>query len=106
VRARWDGLDHFIALAKLLQGDVRAVRDNPPSRLELSGKTVALQVLDPTDHQAAVLADEPCCAFPWPQVDHALLLLLAQEHLVEPGQALGLDLVLQFGLELDLALVA
>ena len=35
-----------------------------------------------------------------------MLPLLAQERLIEPGQTLGLDLVLQLGLEFDFALVA
>ena len=101
-----DGFDHIVALAKLLQGDLRAVGDNPSSRLELSGETVAFQAPDPADRQVAVFADQPSRTFPWAQVDHPLLALLAQEHLVEPGQALGLDLVLQLCLKLKLALVA
>ena len=63
-------------------------------------------MLDPADHQVAVFAHEPGRSFPWPQVDHPLLPLFAQKHLVEPGQALGLDLVLQLGLEFDFTLVA
>ena len=35
-----------------------------------------------------------------------MLLLLGEQHLVEPSHALGLDLILQLGLELDLALAA
>ena len=59
----------------------------------------------PADHEVAVLADEESRALPRSQVDHALLLLLAQQHLVEPGHPLGLDLVLQLCLKLDLTLV-
>jgi hypothetical protein len=82
-----------------------AVGKDPSPRLKLGGQSVTFQVLDPADHEVTVLADEESRTLPWPQVDHALLVPFAQQHLVEPGQTLGLDLVLEFGLELDLALV-
>ena len=62
-------------------------------------------MLKSTDHQIAVFAHEPARSFSWPQVDHSRLPLLAQKYLVEPGQALGLDLVLQLGLQLNFTLV-
>jgi hypothetical protein len=83
-----------------------AVGKRPSSRLKLGCYSIALQVPDPADHDVTVLPYEPGRSLPGSQVDHALLLLLAQEHLVEPGHALGLDLVLQLGLKLDLTLVA
>ena len=101
-----DGLDDLIALAKPLQGLLGAIGDNPLSWIGLSGKTVACQVLDSADHQVSVFAHEPSRSFALPQVDHPLLPLLAKEHLVEPRQALGRDLVLQLGLELDFTLVS
>jgi hypothetical protein len=100
-----NGIDDLIALAKPRQDWLGPIGDDPLSWLGLSGKTVSFQVLYPTDHQVAVFAHEPGRLFPRPQVDHRLLPLLAQEHLVEPGQALGLDLVLQLGLQFDFALV-
>ena len=105
MRARWIRVDDLIAVVQIFQDLLRAVGKGPSSRLKLGGHSVALQVPYPADHEVTVLADEEGRALPWSQVDHALLLLLAQEHLVEPGHALGLDLVLQLCLKLDLALV-
>ena len=98
-------VDGLIAVVQILQHLLRAVGKGPSSRLKLGGHSVALQVPHPADHEVTVLPDQPGRAFPRPQVDHALLLLLAQQHLVEPGHPLGLDLVLQLCLKLDLALV-
>src|SRR5579872_6083511 len=100
-----DRVDGLIAVVQILQDLLRTVGERPSSRLKLGGQSVSLQVPDPADHQVAVLPDEEGRALPWSQVDHALLLLLALKHLIEPGHPLGLDLVLQFGLKLDLALV-
>ena len=55
---------------------------------------------------AAVLPDEIGRAFARPQVDDALVLLLGDQHPVEPGQPIGRHLVRELGLKLDLALVA
>ena len=101
-----DRVDGLIAVIQILQDLLGAAGKDPSSRLKLGGYSIALQVPHPADHEVTVLADEEGRALPGPQVDHALLLLLAQQHLVEPGHPLGLDLVLQFGLKLDLALVA
>jgi hypothetical protein len=100
-----DRVDGLIAVVQILQDLLRAIGQGPSSRLKLGGYSIALQVPDPADHQVVVFADEPSRSFSWPQVDHPLLLLLAQKHPVEPGHPLGLDLVLKLGLELDLALV-
>jgi len=100
-----DRVDGLIAVVQILQDLLRTVRKGPSSRLKLGGQSIALQMPHPPDHEAAVLADEEGRALPRSQVDHALLPLLAQQHLVEPGHPLGLDLVLQLGLKLDLTLV-
>src|SRR5262249_27235739 len=101
-----DRVDGLITVVQILQHLLRAVGKGPSSRLKLGCYSIALQVPHPADHEVTVLADEPSRALPGAQVDHALLLLLAQQHLVEPGHALSLDLVLQLCLKLDLALVA
>ena len=100
-----DRVDGLIAVVQILQHLLRAVGKGPSSRLKLGGHSVALQVPYPVDHEVTVLPDQPGRAFPRPQVDYALLLLLAQQHLVEPGHPLGLHLVLQLGLKLDFALM-
>ena len=100
-----DRVDGLIAVVQILQDLLRAVGKGPSSWLKLGCYSIALQVPHPADHEVTVLPDEEGRAFPWSQVDHALLLLLAQQHLVEPGHPLGLDLVLQLCLKLDLALV-
>lgn len=41
-----DGLDDLVARAKLVQGDHGSGGDEPPSWLELGGKTVSLQLRD------------------------------------------------------------
>ena len=99
-----DGVDDLCAAVQTFQDLFRAVGNDPSSRLKLGGHSVALQVPYPADHQVAVFADEEGRSFPWPQVNHLLLALLAQQHLVEPSHPLGLDLVLQLGLKLDFAL--
>ena len=89
-----DRVDGLIAVVQILQDLLSAFGKGPSSRLKLGCYSIALQVPHPGDHKVAVLPDEECRALPRSQVDHALLLLLAQEHLVEPGHPLGLDLVL------------
>src|ERR1700749_2636471 len=100
-----DRVDDLIAVVQVLQDLLRAVGKGPSSRLKLGCYSIALQVPHPADHEVAALPDEPGPPRPGAQVDPVPLLLLAQEHLVEPGHALGLDLVLQLCLKLDLALV-
>src|SRR5262249_16926325 len=101
-----DGVDDLSVVVQIFQDLFRAVGKGPSSRFKLGGHPVALQVSYPADHEVTVLADEPGRTLAWSRVDHALLPLLAQQHLVEPRHALGLDLVLQLCLKLDLALVA
>ncbi len=100
-----DRVDGLIAVVQIHQDLLRAVGKRPSPRLKLGCYSIALQVPHPADHEVTVRADEEGRALPGSQVDHALLPLLAQEHLVEPGHPLGLDLVLQLRLKLDLTLV-
>ena len=79
-----DGVDDLSAVVQIFQDLFRAVGKGPSSRLKLGGQSVALQVPYPADHEVTVLTYEEGRTFPWPQVDHPLLSLLAQKHLVEP----------------------
>ena len=100
------GLDDIIAIGKLLQGDLGAVGDSPLPSLDLIRQSIALQVLDPRNHEPAVLTKRIGRSSSWPQVNNSSLALFGGEHLVEPGPPLRLNLRLQFGLKLDLALVS
>jgi hypothetical protein len=74
-----DGVDDLSAVVQIFQDLFRAVGKGPSSRLKLGGHSVALQVPYPADHEVTVLTYEEGGTFPWPQIDHALLLLLGQE---------------------------
>jgi hypothetical protein len=99
------GLDDVDPLAKLFQGRLGLAGDNPASRLRLGGETVVFQTLRPADHKVPVLAEEVGASFSRPQIDDALIPLLGDQHLVEPGQALGVHLISKFAGDFDLTLM-
>ena len=74
-----DRVDDLIAVVHILQDLLGPLGKGPSSRLNLGGHSVALQVPYPADHEVTVLTHEEGRTFPWPQIDHALLLLLGQE---------------------------
>ena len=86
------GLDDVDPLAKLFQGRLGLAGDNPAARLRLGGETVVFQTLRPADHKVPVLADEVGASFSRPQIDDALISLLGDQHFIEPGQPLSIDL--------------
>ena len=100
------GLDDVAPLAKLFQGRLGPVRDDPAARLRLGDQTIAFQCLSPADQKVPVLADGIARALSGPQVDDALLPLLGDQHLVEPRQPLGVGFSPEFVGKLNLALMA
>jgi len=100
------GLDDIVAIGKLLQGGLGVVRDSQLPGLNLICQSVALQVLDPRNHEPAVLTKRIGRSCSRPQVNNSPLALLGSEHLVEPSPPLRLNLRLQFGLKFELALVS
>ena len=87
------GLDNVAPLAKRFQGRLGLAGDNPAFRLRLGGEAVVFQTLRPADHKVPVLADEVGASFSRPQIDDALISLLGNQHLVEPGQPLSVHLI-------------
>lgn len=100
------GLDDVVSLAELLQGRLSFVGHKPASGLRLGGETITLQPLRPADQKMPVLADRIGAALARPQIDDALGPLLGEQHLIEPGQALGVDVACEFPGDFDLALMS
>ena len=97
--------DDVVPLAKLLQGRLGPLRDDPAARIDLGRKAVALQALRAADQELAVLADEIGAFRARPEIDEALVPLPGDQHLIEPRQPLGLHLARELAGDFDVALM-
>src|SRR6266699_5597539 len=98
------GLDDVVALAKFPPRTLGIGGQRPSPGLDLGGEAVALKPFRPIDQEMAIGAEGIAVAGICAKVHDASLLLLGNQHPVEPGQALGVHLAhqlashIQFGL--------
>ena len=101
------GPDDVAALAKLPQGRLGLGRDGPSPGLDLGGQPHALQLARPLDQQRPVLPQAVEHVPVRTQVGELVAaLLLGDQHTVQPGEAVGIDLPLQAARHLQLGLPA
>ena len=100
------GLDDVAAFAEFPQGWLGPGRHDPAAGLDLCGESHALQLARPLDQQRAVLAERVEHVLIGAQVGEVLPPLLRDQHPVEPGEAVGVDLPLQAPCHLLLGLAA
>ena len=100
------GLDDVATFTKLSQHRLGLWRHHPFAGLDLSRQPHALQLARPLDQQRPVLAERVAHVLVGAQVGELPLLLLGDQHPVEPGETIGIHLPLKLSRHLKLGLPA
>jgi hypothetical protein len=98
------GLDDVAALPKLPQRRLSLWRYNPFAGLDLRRQPYALQLARALDQEGSILTEGVAHVLVGAQVGKLPVLLLGDQHPIEPGEAIGMHLALKLPryLEFDL----
>src|SRR6266851_3865727 len=100
------GLDDVAALAEFPQDRLGLWRHDPTSRFNLGRHPHTLQLARPINQQCPVLAERVAHVVLGTQIVELMLPLLGDQHPVEPGETIGIDLTLKLLRHLELGLAA
>jgi hypothetical protein len=100
------GLDDVAALTEFPQDRLGLWRHDPTSRFDLGRQPHTLQLARPIDQQCPVLAERVADVLVGTQVTELMLPLRGDQHPVEPGETIGIDLPLKLLRHLKLGLAS